>query len=228
MNTLLEFIGISKRRGRGLASTLALNDINLEIKAGEVLLVEGPSGSGKTTLLGVAAGLLSPDRGSVRLAGQPLGADPKERREMRNRNVGFIFQRSNLIARLTAHQNVMLMALSANMCTADARHETQLLLRRLGITDIANRRPGEMSGGQEQRVAVARALVHRPLLVLADEPTGNLDAAAGQSVAELLTEIARERGSAVLIATHDQRLLPVATRRILLKDGSVSPAEVPS
>ena len=134
MNTLLELIGISKRRGCGLASTLALNDINLEVKAGEVLLVEGPSGSGKTTLLGVAAGLLSPDRGNIRLAGQILGADPKQRREVRSRNVGFVFQRSNLLARLTAEQNVLLMALSAHMSLADARGETRLLLQRLGIT----------------------------------------------------------------------------------------------
>lgn len=214
--------GVSKTRGRGAHATQALRDASLAVAPGEVVLLEGASGSGKTTLLAVAAGLLTPDTGSVVLAGESL-ADllPADRRRYRARVLGFVFQRANLLDELTAWENVELMALVAGRPVVEARRETNTVFEQLEIGHLAPRRPAELSGGEEQRVGVARALVHGPALVLADEPTGNLDSTAGRVVAEALAACARLRGAAVLVATHDARLAPVATRRIPIVDGRV-------
>mgnify|MGYP001471999682 CR=1 FL=1 len=180
MKLVLELDAITKRRGAGPAAVTALRGVTLAVGAAEVVLLQGPSGSGKTTLLGVAGGLLTPDAGEVRIAGRPLGASPHARQQMRAGAVGFVFQRSNLLSRLTAGENVLIAALLAGLPRAQALAETQRLLARLGIEALRDRHPGEMSGGQEQRVAVARALVHRPSLVLADEPSQR-STSAGQT-----------------------------------------------
>ena len=222
MTFALELDAITKRRGAGPAAVTALRGVTLHVDAGEVVLLQGPSGSGKTTLLGVAGGLLVPDAGDVRIAGRPLGASTHTRQHVRACSVGFVFQRSNLLSRLTAGENVLIAALQAGIPRARALADTRRLLARLGIQALCDRHPGEMSGGEEQRVAVARALVHRPPLVLADEPTGSLDSRSGQAVAEALAELAREQGAGVLIVTHDRRLDRFATRILQLADGVVA------
>jgi putative ABC transport system ATP-binding protein len=221
MKAVLELEHVKKRRGAGATAADAIRDVSLAVNAAEVVLLEGPSGSGKTTLLALAAGLLTPDAGEVRLAGRSLGRTAAARRQRRATTVGFVFQRGNLLTRLSARDNVLFAALQAGLSRDRARAYVERLLERLGIAELGDRRPGEMSGGQEQRVSVARALVHRPALVLADEPTGNLDGASGQAVAEALAELAQEQATAVLIATHDARLAPYASRRVRLVDGTL-------
>lgn len=221
--TVLLLDGVSKTRGGGVHATQALRTASLSVASGEVVLLEGASGAGKTTLLAIAAGLLTPDAGRVLLASRSLvELTPAERRRHRAQVVGFVFQRSNLLEQLTTWENVLLMALLAGRPTSEARRATDEVFEQLDIQHLAARGPGELSGGEEQRVGVARALVHRPALVLADEPTGNLDGTAGRVVAEALATCAKARGAAVLVATHDARLEPFATRRIPIVDGHVA------
>lgn len=216
----LELQGVSKTRGRGAHAVAALRDVWLSVAPGEVVLLDGPSGSGKTTLLAIAAGLLRADEGDVLLAELRLvGAPAAVVRRHRSRAVGFVFQRASLMPGLSARENVLLMTALAGVPRAEAEREATRLLEEVGLAHRAAHRPAEMSGGEEQRVAVARALVHRPALVLADEPTASLDGASGRLVAEQLRALAAARGAAVIIATHDPRLAPVATRRVHIADG---------
>ena len=227
--TVLLMDGVSKTRGSGPHAIQALRDASLVVASGEVVLLEGASGAGKTTLLAVAAGLLTPDAGRVVLAGRSLAElPPATRRRHRAQVLGFVFQRSNLLEQLTAGENVLLMALLAGGPISEARRATNEVFEQLDIGHLAARRPAELSGGEEQRVGVARALVHAPALVLADEPTGNLDGAAGRVVAEALATCAKARGAAVLVATHDARLEPFATRRVSIVDGRLGECRSPT
>lgn len=216
----LELLAISKRRGTGPRAVEVLFDVSLVLAPGEVVLLEGPSGSGKTTLLALAAGLLVPDVGEVLVAGRLLDArDAGACRTRRRCEIGFVFQRPSLLPNLTVRENVLLGAALAGHPREASAREADALLLALDMARLAQRRPGELSGGEEQRAAVARALVHRPALVLADEPTGNLDSGAGRAVAASLVALAQERGTGVLIATHDNRLAQFASRRLRLSDG---------
>jgi putative ABC transport system ATP-binding protein len=222
VTAVLEFRRVSKTRGAGRHAVRALSDVSLSIATGEFVVLEGPSGSGKTTVLLIAAGLLSAEVGEVELAGRSLvPMDAPSRGRWRRERLGFVFQRPSLLPALPVRENVMLAALLNGCSSAEARRRSDELLQDLGISALAERRPHDLSGGEEQRVAVARALVHRPAAVLADEPTANLDWASGQVVAERLRNLARERGTAVLVATHDPRLAVYADRRIALEDGRV-------
>lgn len=224
--TALALTRVSKQRGEGPRAVRALHDLSLHVREGELVLLEGPSGVGKTTLLAVAAGLLTADEGEIVLAGVDLSRlSPAERRRHRARNVGFVFQRSNLLDGLSARDNILLMAALADVAPTRAAGECDRLLEQLGLVGVADRRPGTLSGGEEQRVAVARALVHRPAVVLADEPTGNLDTAAGRAVAESLSSLAGSRDAAVVVATHDERLAPYADRRLHMIDGEIRERE---
>ncbi len=219
----LELAGVSKTRGSGRHAVRALTDVSMTVAAREFVLLEGPSGSGKTTVLAIAGGLLSADQGQVVLAGRSLaGASGAALRRCRAEHVGFVFQLPNLLPWLSASQNVVLAGLLARVPPAESERRSDELLSALGIAALAARHPGELSGGEEQRVAVARALVHRPAVILADEPTANLDWAAGQVVAERLRSLAREQGSAVVVATHDARLERYADRIVRLADGRVA------
>jgi putative ABC transport system ATP-binding protein len=221
----IRFERVWKRRGSGRRAVQVLRNVSFSIGAGELVLLLGPSGSGKTTLLGVAAGLLSADAGCVEMDGIRLDrASQSARRALRSAKLGFVFQRPNLLSGLTARENILLMARLAGMHSHQSERETDDVLERLGIRALADRFPHELSGGEEQRVGIARAVVHRPAVLLADEPTGNLDAVAGTSVAELLLSIATERGSAVLVATHDSRLERYASRQFFIVDGEVDPS----
>lgn len=219
--TILELTRVSKVRGTGRRSVEALDGVSLRLAAEEFVLLQGPSGSGKTTLLAVAAGLLTADSGQVLLEGRLLDARGGGRR-IRAARIGLVFQASNLLPGLTARENVLLQAALAGLGREEAGRQADELLEALGVSALATRRPGELSGGEEQRVAVARALVHRPALVLADEPTASLDSASGRAVAELLSLLARARGAVVLVATHDPRLDAYATRRVRILDGRIS------
>jgi len=217
---------VHKTRGAGSHAVVALRDVSLRVDPGEVVLLEGPSGSGKTTLLAVAAGLLTPERGQVCVAGQWLARlDAAERRRLRARCIGLVFQHAHLLPGLTAVENVALQAMLADLPVDEAMRRARELLERLDLTAVAERRPDSLSGGEEQRLAVARALIHRPAVVLADEPTASLDTAAGQQVAELLLRLGAAEGTAVLLATHDTRLAACATRRVHLLDGRIREGE---
>ncbi len=222
----LDLSEIDKTRGRGSHAVAALRDVSLRVDPGEVVLLEGPSGSGKTTLLAVAAGLLTPERGRVCVAGRWLAClDAAERRRLRARSIGLVFQHAHLLPGLTAVENVALQAMLAEVGADEAMRRAHELLERLDLTAVAGRRPESLSGGEEQRLAVARALIHRPAVVLADEPTASLDTVAGQQVADLLLRLGAAEGAAVLLATHDTRLAACATRRVRLLDGRIQQVE---
>lgn len=216
----LQLHNVSKTRGTHRHAVRALVDVSLTVEPGEFVLLQGPSGSGKTTLLAVAGGLLEPDSGEVRVDGRCLAdEDLAGRRRLRAARLGFVFQRSNLLPNLSARENVFVQAALAGFSPHESAQRTEELLEALGVASLGERRPGELSGGEEQRVAVARALVHQPALILADEPTANLDGASGTAVAGELRALALARGAAVLVATHDARLERYATRRVWILDG---------
>jgi putative ABC transport system ATP-binding protein len=214
---------VVKWRGVGSKRQCVLSGASFELAPGEVAMLEGPSGSGKTTLLGACAGLITPDEGHVVLSGVALGGlSAGQLRAQRARALGFVFQRANLLERSTALDNITLAGLLGGLTRREAEAEGHRLLAALGIAALAGRRIAQLSGGEEQRVAVARALVHRPRVVLADEPTASLDGESGRAVIELLTNLSAERGAAVVIATHDPRILGFATRRLRLANGRVT------
>jgi putative ABC transport system ATP-binding protein len=220
---LLALDKVSKTRGRGRRAVKVLYDVTVSVEAGEFVWLEGPSGAGKTTLLAVGGGILTPDSGRVYLGGHRLQSSSRAaERLLRARTVGFVFQRSNLLPQLTVRENIFLMGRLAGRTSESISAETDELLERLGLRGLRDRFPQELSCGEEQRVAVARALVHRPPLVLADEPTSSLDSRLGLAVAESLAELARQRGAAVVVATHDARIATFASRRIGIRDGRIT------
>ncbi|MFC0529865.1 ABC transporter ATP-binding protein [Phytohabitans kaempferiae] len=209
--------------GIRFGSTAALRGADIEIDRGELVAVMGPSGSGKSTLLHVLAGILRPDRGEIRLGGRRIDnlADGA-RSFLRLTSFGFVLQFGDLVPELSLRQNVELPLRLLKVRRTESRARAAALLRELEIEDLADRRPGEVSGGQAQRAAVARALVHRPAVVFADEPTGALDSAAGELVLDALTGLARQQGSAVVMVTHEARVAAYADRTVFLRDGRVA------
>ena len=200
-----------------------LQGANLEIAAGEVVALVGPSGSGKSSLLHIAGLLEKPDGGSVELAGHVMdGDDDMQRTMLRLKHIGFVYQFHNLLPEFSAAENVAMPGRLAGLSTKQALADARSLLAQLGLENRAGHLPSQLSGGEQQRVAVSRALVHKPDLILADEPTGSLDAEAGGKVADLLLNGAREQGIAVLMATHDLELAGQADRIVYLRDGKIS------
>lgn len=220
--TAILFENVSKQRGTGRRAVDVLRNVSFSLAEGEVVLLTGPSGSGKTTLLGLAAGLLSADAGRIEIHNTRLEwTTLRQRVALRSRAIGVVFQRPSLLSGLTARENVHLMARLSGMTAKDARAQTSQLFERLGIGGLADRYPHQLSGGEEQRVGIARALVHGPPVILADEPTASLDAGPGDAVAALLQSVAAERAVAVLIATHDLRLRRFASRFLQLAGGTL-------
>ena len=200
-----------------------LTDVNLSVAAGEVAAVMGPSGSGKSTLLHLLAGLLRPDSGQVYLAGERIDRlSEQARSRLRLQQMGFVFQFGDLIPELTIVENVELPLRLTGTRAGRARRRAEAMLEQLEIAEHAGKRISEVSGGQAQRAAVARALVHTPQVVLADEPTGSLDTAAGELVLEALIGAARESETAVVLVTHELRVASWAGRDVLLRDGRVT------
>jgi putative ABC transport system ATP-binding protein len=199
----------------------ALDDVSLTVEAGSSVAVTGPSGCGKSTLLGVLGGLAVPSSGVVRIGGEELSSQPERRRSgFRRTYVGFVYQADNLLPFLTVIENVGLqLALTGTSVAADRPLD---LLDKLGLADVADRLPDHLSGGQRQRAAVARAVVHRPQVILADEPTGALDAANAAGVLDLLLEAQREINATLVMVTHDRGAASRMDRRIGLRDGRVT------
>jgi ABC-type lipoprotein export system ATPase subunit len=211
----LENIAKIYRTDRG--EIRAVNRVSLQVKAGEFVAVRGPSGSGKTTLLLAAGGLLRPDEGTVRLNGtEPYSLSPEARARFRAENIGFVFQQFHLLPYLTVLENVLTAALPRPR--SDAVDRARFLLDKLGLSPRLHHLPAALSTGEKQRTALARALFHAPPLLLADEPTGNLDDANGQKVLEGLAEHARQ-GGAVLLVTHDPRAAGLAHREWVMEAG---------
>ena len=205
---------------KAFGATAALRGASLTVRAGEVVAVMGPSGSGKSTLLHCLAGILRPDAGLVRYRDVDVtGLSDAGRSALRRRDFGFVFQFGQLVPELTCLQNVALPLRLARTGRREAERAAAEWLERLDVADVAGKRPGETSGGQGQRVAVARALVGRPSVVFADEPTGALDSLNGERVMELLVEAARESGAAVVLVTHEPRVAAYADREVVVRDG---------
>lgn len=214
--------GLSHAFGAGALKKDILREINIEFYPGEVVIIMGPSGSGKTTLLTLAGALRTVQRGSIRVGGTELyNAKPADIMAVRGR-IGFIFQAHNLIASLTACENVQLALAVDPAATAGSSRETALeYLKMVGLADHAHKKPDELSGGQKQRVAIARALIRRPGIILADEPTAALDRQTGREVVDLLQQLARREGVAILLVTHDSRILDIADRIVTLDEGRI-------
>ena len=218
--SLLAAHDLHKTYGQGRTAVRAVRGVDLVIEPGEIVLVMGPSGSGKTTLLSMLGGLLNPTEGTVSVRGQDLyAASKRQRPAIRAKELGFVFQSFNLLDALSAEENVLFPARLVGRVGMNERERAQRLLRKLGLGERSHHRPRDLSGGEQQRVAVARALMNDPAVILADEPTGNLDSARGQEVMMILHDLARDEGRAILIVTHDPRAEEVADRILWLEDG---------
>ncbi len=199
-----------------------LRGVSLEVGKGEIVSIVGASGAGKTTLLQIIGTLLPADDGEVEIAGTKLfDLNEKHTAEFRNRHIGFVFQFHNLLPEFSALENVMMPALIGGAKRKEAKQRALELLEAVGLTDRAEHKPAQLSGGEQQRVAIARALINRPSVVLADEPTGNLDTHNRDEIQRLLFEVREKFGQTIVMVTHDERLAEIADRKIVMSDGQV-------
>jgi putative ABC transport system ATP-binding protein len=218
---IVHLSGVGKTFGSGELATVALRDLDLEVRRGEFLAVNGPSGSGKSTLLSIVGLLDTPTSGTYRLDGfDTARLSARQRAALRNREVGFVFQSFNLIGDLTVRENVELPLTYQGLSVAERRDRVDAALARFELSDIASRYPSALSGGHQQRVAVARAVVGHPRLLLADEPTGSLSSRQAEAVIEMLVDLHRA-GSTILLVSHDPRWLGVVERAVELFDGTI-------
>jgi putative ABC transport system ATP-binding protein len=227
-NETLQITHVTKRYGSGATEVSAVRDVSLTVSPGEIVLIMGPSGSGKTTLLSMLGALLKPTDGTIQLNGTIISALAENRLpEIRLKQFGFIFQDFNLLSALTALENVAIVAELAGVKSGEARRTAASILTELGLGERLSFLPEKLSGGEKQRVAIARALVNDPALILADEPTANLDSKIGHEIMRLLRSIAKEHpakgggagGRSVIIVSHDQRIKDIADRVLWLEDG---------
>ena len=218
----IQLENVSKVYRVGQVETRALNDITLNIAEGQFTALIGPSGSGKTTLLQLLGCLDKPDQGAVKIKGQDVTRfNANQRADLRRLSIGFIFQFFALVPVLTAYENVELPLLLSNVKTAERRARVMDLLTAVGLADRTKHRPDQMSGGEQQRVAIARALATKPIMVLADEPTANLDTENGKQAMEIMQKLNQQTGTAFIFATHDPRIVAYAKRVVKLRDGRI-------
>ena len=222
MDPIVTCRGLSKTFGKGELAVHALRDVDLDIMPGDIATLAGPSGSGKTTLLNMIGALDEPTSGEVSVGGQPLSGISRSRlSDLRLSKIGFVFQSYNLIPVLSARENIEFV-LQLQGVSASERHDRAMeAIKEVGLAGMEDRRPGKMSGGQQQRVAVARALVSRPTIVLADEPTANLDSRNALELVDLMRNLNREHGTTFLIGTHDVRVMEHSMRHIEMVDGRI-------
>ncbi|HSR43567.1 MAG TPA: ABC transporter ATP-binding protein [Longimicrobiales bacterium] len=222
---LLRVRGLSKAYQEGEREHEVLHRADLEVRAGELVAILGPSGSGKSTLLNLISGIDLPDEGEVILGGERVtGMTERARTLLRRRRIGFVFQFYNLVPTLTVEENLLLPLELRGAVAVEDRERARALLDRVGLADRLDTFPDRLSGGEQQRVAVARALVHRPDLILADEPTGNLDEATGDRVMDLLEGLARSGGRTLLLVTHNRAQAGRADRILTIREGRLEPA----
>jgi len=218
---MIRMRAIRKVYSTGRVEVEALRGVDLDIGGNEYVAVVGPSGSGKSTLMNIIGCLDTPSSGEYVLSGETVaGLDRNRLAEIRNRRVGFVFQNFNLLPYATALENVELPLLFAGVSTAERRARAEEMLRRVDLADRMEHKPTELSGGQMQRVAIARALVNKPAIVLADEPTGNLDSASGKAIVSLFAEL-HASGQTIVMITHDQAVARLASRVVQIRDGLV-------
>lgn len=221
-NHMLEMRNLTRVYGSGPAKVVAVDNVNLNVTQGEIVLIMGPSGSGKTTLLTMAGGLLRPTSGTVRVGGEIISSlSDKELSHLRQKKVGFIFQSFNLLSALSALENVQVVLNLANKKGTESHRIAENLLADFDLRERLYFRPHQLSGGEKQRVSIARALANDPDLVLADEPTANLDSVRGHEVMRLLRDVAKKRGKTVIIVSHDQRIKGIADRVLWMEDGKI-------
>jgi putative ABC transport system ATP-binding protein len=218
--SILKIKNVTKRYGSGSTEVIAVRNVSLSVMPGEIILIMGPSGSGKTTLLSMLGALLKPSEGEIQLNGQTINTLAENQLpDIRLRKFGFIFQDFNLLSALNVLENVALVAELAGIKSSDAHKKASDLLLTLGLGNRLHFLPEKLSGGEKQRVAIARALINEPALILADEPTANLDSKIGQEIMHLLRAIATDQGRSVVIVSHDQRIMDIADRILWLEDG---------
>ena len=224
MNSLLAVRGLSKSFLSGAERLEVLNGLSMDLSEGEMVAVTGASGSGKSTLLHILGGMDLADLGSIVFEGREIvGLSRAELSDFRNRDIGFVFQFHHLLPEFTAHENVMMPLLLRGANRTDAAAKATSILSSVGLLERAHHRPGELSGGEQQRVAIARALVGKPKLLLADEPTGNLDPHTGESVAELVRTLHFAQGLTSVLVTHNERLAQICSRVLRLEEGRLLP-----
>ena len=220
--SLIQAEKLTKVYGKGDTAVTALDHVNLSVNMGECVAVMGPSGCGKSTLLHLLGGLDRPTEGSVSIDGQPVAKmSDNAITQLRRRKIGFVFQFFNLIPILSSVENAALPLLLDGTRSSQAKQRAIDWLKKVGLGERLGSRPDQLSAGQQQRVAIARALITEPVLVLADEPTGNLDTRSSDEIAELLQQVAKTWGRAVLMVTHDPRIAAYADRIVFLKDGTI-------
>jgi putative ABC transport system ATP-binding protein len=225
INATLEVSNVVKRFGSGTAEVVAVRDVSLSIVPGEIVLIMGPSGSGKSTLLLMLGALLKPTEGSIRLNQEVINKLPESRLpDIRLRHFGFVFQDFNLLSALSVLENVSLVAELSGLTRSAARNKATTLLQELGLEARLDYEIAKLSGGEKQRVAIARALINEPLLILADEPTANLDSKSGREVMRLFRRLVKEQNRSAVIVSHDQRIKDVADRVLWLEDGQFTEA----
>jgi putative ABC transport system ATP-binding protein len=223
---IVECRGLGRVYRMGRQEVVALRDVTLDVRRGEYLSVMGPSGSGKSTLFNMIGALDRPTSGTVRIGGVDLTAQtPLRLSFFRNHHIGYVFQSFNLVPALTAARNVMLPLIFSGMSTRDAQRRAAEVLETVNLGNRLDHRPGQLSGGQQQRVAIARALAMRPTIILADEPTANLDLHTGEEIIRLLRGFTQEYGTTVITATHDHKMLDVSDRILWIRDGTVERLE---
>jgi putative ABC transport system ATP-binding protein len=223
MEPIVKLAGVTRNYQQGDVVVHALQGIDLELDQGEFAAIAGPSGSGKTTLLNVMSGLDQPTSGTVTVDGRTVnGMSRSEMSRLRLHRVGFVFQAYNLLPVLTAYENAEYVLMMQNVPYAERREKVMRLLAQVGLQGMEGRFPRELSGGQQQRVAIARAMASEPALVLADEPTANLDSATASELIDLMVELNRARGMTFVFSTHDRDVMRRSKRLVLLKDGRIA------